>query len=72
MLYVLHADPASPPASLNCLRERARRAGYLISVDRCTGTFSLVDARLRLPLLGLDHVSLPEIARAIETVRTKS
>jgi hypothetical protein len=48
----------------------ARRFGYLIAADYVTGTFTLVDARLRLPLLGLDHVGLPEIARAIETVRT--
>ena len=72
MLYVLPANPTSPLASLKRLRESARRAGYLISHDRCTETFSLVDARLHLPLLGLDHVGLPEIARAIESLRNKS
>jgi hypothetical protein len=69
MQYLLSANPASPSTSLKRLRERARCAGYLIAADYCTGTFTLVDARLRLPILGLDHVGLPEIARAIETVR---
>jgi hypothetical protein len=70
MLYVLPANPASPKSSLKNLRESARRAGYLIAADYVTGTFTLVDARLRLPLLGLDHVGLAAIAHAIETVRT--
>jgi len=69
MQYLLPANPASPSPSLKQLRERARCSGYLIAADYCTGTFTLVDARLRLPILGLDHVGLPEIARAIETVR---
>jgi hypothetical protein len=70
MLYVLPANPASPKSSLKSLRQTARRAGYLIAADYTTGTFTLVDARLRLPLLGLDHVGLPEIAHAIRTART--
>jgi len=69
MQYLLSANPASPTTSLKQLRERARYVGYLIAADYCTGTFTLVDARLRLPLLGLDHVGLPEIAHAIEIVR---
>ena len=69
MQYLLPGNPASPSTSLKQLRERARCAGYLVAADRCTGTFTLVDARLRLPLLGLDHVGLPEIAHAIEIVR---
>jgi hypothetical protein len=69
MRYLLPANPASPSTSLKQLRGRARRDGYLIAADYCTGTFTLVDARLRLPLLGLDHVGLPEIAHAIEHVR---
>ena len=69
MQYLLPGNPASPSTSLKQLRERARYAGYLLAADRCTGTFTLVDARLRLPLLGLDHVGLPEIAHAIEIVR---
>jgi hypothetical protein len=72
MQYVLLANPASPKAPLKALRESARRNGYLIAFDRTTGTFSLVDSALRLPLLGLDHVGLPEIARAIEHVRSQS
>jgi hypothetical protein len=70
MLYVLPADPATPKSSLKTLRQTARRAGYLIAADYTTDTFTLVDARLRLPLLGLNHVGLPEIAHAIEAVRT--
>jgi hypothetical protein len=71
MHYVLPANPASPKSSLKRLRENARRAGYLIAADYVTGTFTLVDARLRLPLLGLDHVGLPAIAHAIQTVRAE-
>jgi hypothetical protein len=67
MNYLLTAQP-SRPVSLPTIRERARRAGYQIAADYCTGTFTLVDSRLRLPLLGLDHVGLAEIARAIEAV----
>ena len=69
MQYLLAANPASPSTSLKQLRERARCAGYLVAADRCTGTFTLVDARLRVPLLGFEHVGLPEIAHAIEHVR---
>ena len=69
MRYLLPANPASPSTSLKQLRERARFVGYLIAADYCTGTFTLVDARLRLPLLGLDDVGLREIAHAIEIVR---
>ena len=72
MLYVLPADPASPKSSLKTLRQTARRAGYLIAADYTTDTFTLVDARLRLPLLGLNHVGLPEIANAIEVARAKT
>jgi hypothetical protein len=68
MNYLPPAE-VSRPVPLPTIRERARRCGYLISADHCTGTFSLVDARLHLPLLGLDHVTLPEIARAVEAVR---
>jgi len=71
MLYVLPADPASPKSSLKTLRQTARRAGYLIAADYTTDTFTLVDARLRLPLLGLNHVGLPEIANAIAVARIK-
>ena len=71
MLYVLPADPASPKSSLKTLRKTARRAGYLIAADYTTDTFTLVDARLRLPLLGLNHVGLPEIANAIAVARIK-
>ena len=69
MQYLLAANPASPSTSLKQLRERARCTGYLVAADRCTGTFTLVDARLRVPLLGFEHVGLPEIAHAIEHVR---
>lgn len=69
MNYALPADPASPTVSLACLRMRARRVGFLIAADRYAPTFSIVDARLRRPLAGLDHVSLGEVARAINTVR---
>ena len=70
MIYVLPADPSSPPSSLKCLRERARRAKYLIAADHYTGTFSLIDARLRRPLAGLEHVDLPAIAHAIEQLKS--
>jgi hypothetical protein len=66
MMYVVPADPTSPVVSLSCLRSRARRAGYRIARDRYRETFSLIDDRLRVPLLGLDHVALIEIAHALE------
>jgi hypothetical protein len=69
MLYVLPRNPASPTLSLPRLRAHARRAGYKIVRDLLSGTFSLVDAQLGLPLVGLDHVELPQIASAIEMVR---
>jgi len=69
MLYVLPADPASPLVSLPNLRSRAKRRGYRISYDRNTGAFTLVDSHLRRPIVGLEHVGLPEIANAIEATR---
>jgi hypothetical protein len=62
MFYVLPSDPSSPPVSLTCLRKRAKRAGFYIARDRYTDTFSLIDARTGLPLVGLDHVKLPAVA----------
>jgi hypothetical protein len=72
MLYILPREPSSPVRSLKVLREQARRAGYRISADRNTGTFTLIDATLRVPLAGLHDVGLAEIANAIEIVRTRS
>ena len=72
MIYVIPADPTSPPVSLPKLRRRAKIAGYHIARDRYAETFSLVDARLRIPLLGLDHVGLSEIATAVEAARRGS
>jgi hypothetical protein len=69
MIYVLPSDLTRPPVSLPNLRWRAKRVGYCIERDRYAETFSLVDVRLRIPLLGLDHVGLPEIANAIEAGR---
>jgi hypothetical protein len=69
MNYFLPSNPSSPVSSLKSIRERARRDGYLVAADRTTGTFTLVDARLRLPLLGLNGVGLSDIAHAIEHLR---
>jgi hypothetical protein len=69
VIYLLPCDTATPIISLPCLRSRAKRAGYRIARDRYTETYSLIDARLHIPLLGLDHVGLPEIANAIEAAR---
>ena len=69
MIYVVPADPTSPVISLSRLRSRARRVGYRIARDRYSKTFSLIDDRLCVPLLGLDHVALVEIAHAIEAAR---
>jgi hypothetical protein len=70
VIYVLPIDPSSPPISLSCLRARAKRVGFRIARDRYSDTFSLIDARTGLPLLGLDHVGLAPVANAIEAVRT--
>lgn len=70
MNYFIPADPSNPAMSLPRLRGRARRTGYQVARDRYSNTFSLIDARLHRPLLGLDHVALPEIARAIEAARS--
>jgi hypothetical protein len=72
VIYVIPADPTTPLISLPRLRRHAKRAGYRISFDRNTGAFTLVDARLRLPLLGLEQVGLPEIAHAVEAARANS
>jgi hypothetical protein len=69
MIYVVPTDPTSPIISLSRLRSRARRVGYRIARDRYGETFSLIDDRLCVPLLGLDHVGLIDIAHAIETAR---
>jgi hypothetical protein len=72
MNYFVPADPAIPLSSLSRLRAQAKRIGYCIGRDRYSNTFSLVDARLRVPLFGLDHVALAEIAHAIEEARVKN
>jgi hypothetical protein len=68
-VYLLPANPASPTLSVPNLRARAKRAGYQIARDRYGATWSLIDAQLRVPLLGYDHVELGKIARAVETAR---
>jgi hypothetical protein len=68
-MYILPQECTSPPLSLPNLRRRAKRVGYRISRDPYSATFSLIDARLRIPLLGLDHVGLSEIARAVQAAR---
>lgn len=65
MIYILPANPSSPTISLPRLRRRARRNGYRVLKDRGTGGYSLFDAKLNLPLLGLDRVELVDIARAV-------
>ena len=69
MQYMIAQNPATPTLSLARLRSRARRSGYRVARDRYANTFSLIDARLHVPLLGLDHVGLPEIAHAVEAAR---
>jgi len=69
MHYILPADPASGNSfKLNSLRARAKRRGYWITRDRHTGTWSLVDAGLKRPLVGLQNIKLIDIARAILTL----
>ena len=72
MNYFIPADPSNQAMCTTTarLRGRARRTGYQVARDRYSNTFSLIDARLHRPLLGLDHVALPEIARAIEAARS--
>jgi hypothetical protein len=73
-LYFLPRNPARAATPLKVLRERARRIEYLIDAHYPTGDFSLIDARLHLPIAGLEHVSLSAIAAAIDEAmgRTKT
>jgi hypothetical protein len=71
-IYVIPGDPARPILSLPRLRSRAKRVGYRIARDRYANTWSLFDARLRVPLVGFDHVDLAKIARAVETARSSA
>jgi len=70
VIYLLPANPSSPPVSFTALRQRARRLGYGIFVDRYAGTYTLIDRQLSLPIAGLEHVALVVIANAIESLRT--
>ena len=56
MHYILPANPTSGSFQLNSLRARAKRRGYWITHDRHAGTWSLVDADLRRPLVGLQKI----------------
>jgi hypothetical protein len=67
VIYILAANPTTPTISLPCLRQRARRLDYRIASDRYADTYSLIDAKLQLPVSGLEHVGLATIANAIET-----
>ena len=69
MHYIVPADPTSGSSvKLPTLRARARRRGYWITRDRHAGTWSLVDADLKRPLVGLQNINLIDIARAILTL----
>jgi hypothetical protein len=70
MHYIVSADPTSGPLKLNSLRARAKRRGYWITHDRHTGTWSLIDADLKRPLVGLQNSNLIDIARAILALPT--
>jgi hypothetical protein len=65
MHYIVSADPTSSSFKLSSLRARARRYGYWITHDRHAGTWSLVDADLKRPLVGLQNINLIDIARVI-------
>ena len=67
--YIIPADPRSRGLKLGSLHARVRRHGYWITHDRHAGTWSLVDADLRRPLVGLQSVPLIDIARAITAPR---
>jgi hypothetical protein len=70
LIYIVPSDPSSPVLSFAALRKRARRAGFRIVTDRYTGTFTLIDARLGLPIGELEHVSLVTVANAVEAARS--
>jgi hypothetical protein len=71
VIYILPTDPTRAPVSFPALRQRANRLGYRIFSDRYAETYSLIDAKLHLPVSGLEHVGLAMIANAIEEVRAK-
>jgi hypothetical protein len=69
-VYILPSNPTSPVKSLPRIRAHAKRAGYRVQRDRYgANTFSLIDSKLSVPLLGFDHVGLPAIAHAVEAAR---
>jgi hypothetical protein len=70
MIYILPANPSSKKVTLPTLRSRARREGYRVAHDRAVDSWSLVDLRTNLPLVGLDRVGLHEVCNAIEAVRS--
>jgi hypothetical protein len=57
MIFIVPADPTTPVKSLRRLRAQAKRSGHLVNRDRYANTYSLIDARLRVPLFGFDHVA---------------
>jgi len=63
--YIVPSDPTSRSLKLGNLRARARRHGYWITHDRHANTWSLIDADLKRPLVGLQNINLIDIARAI-------
>jgi hypothetical protein len=68
-IYFIPGDPTSPKEALPRIRAHAKRVGFRVQRDRYAPTFSLIDARLGVPLLGYDHVGLPAIAHAVEIAR---
>jgi hypothetical protein len=71
VIYLVPTDPTTPLISFSALRQRAKRLGYRILSDRYAETFSLIDAKLNLPISGLEHVAIHIIANVLEAARVQ-
>jgi hypothetical protein len=71
VIYIVPTDPTRPLVSITCLRARARRLDYRIIADRYAETFTLIDAKLHLPVSGLEHVTIHTIANVLEAARVE-
>ena len=69
--FFLPASPIKGPQNVDNIRRRARRRGFLIEHHRYSRTWSLIEMQTRLPLSGLDDVTIGAIVHAVENLPPK-